>query len=51
MQLDRQAQARAASNTRRVCAGLKAMFSQKASTASTRPSACSAGSQAQTASM
>ena len=39
--------ARAASNTRRVCAGVKPMRSQNASTASTSPSACSAGSQAQ----
>ena len=37
--------ARAASNTRRVCAGEKPMPSQNASTASTRPSACSRGSQ------
>ncbi len=35
--------ARAAANTRAVCAGEKAMFSQNASTASTRPSAASAG--------
>jgi hypothetical protein len=41
----------AVSNTRRVCAGVKAMRSQNASTASTSFSACSDGSQAQTAAM
>ena len=34
----------AAANTRRVCSGLKAMPSQKASTASAKPSAASDGS-------
>jgi hypothetical protein len=39
MQLDRQAQFRATSKTRAICAGEKAMPSQKPSTASTSPSA------------
>ena len=43
--------ARAASNTRRVCPGVKAMRSQNASTASTSPSACSRGSHSTTALM
>ena len=44
VQLDRQARRLAASNTRAVCAPVKAMPSQKASTASARPSAATAGS-------
>jgi hypothetical protein len=41
----------AVSNTRRVCAVVNAIRSQKTSTASTSLSACSEGSQAQTAAM
>ena len=52
VQLDRQAERPcAASNTRRVCAEVKPMRSQNASTASTSPSACSRGNQSHTASM
>ena len=43
--------ARAVVNTRSICAGVKAIDSQKPSTASTSPSACQPGSHWQTASM
>jgi hypothetical protein len=52
MQLDRQPSARAAAKIRRVWAGVKPMVSQKASTASIRPSRVQRGQPAdQAASM